>query len=72
MICKAQMMMIAKEIGKRTQFELKEVPQDGGKAFDCQLVGGPVKDEYGARGSYWPKILTAASVAIGLTMVLSQ
>ncbi|KAF8927449.1 hypothetical protein BGZ47_002144 [Haplosporangium gracile] len=46
MIRKVQMMIIAKEIGKRTQFEFS--------------------------GSYWPKILTVASAAVGLAMVLAQ
>lgn len=72
MIHKAQMVMIAKEIGKRNQFELKEMPQYGGKAFDGQPVGGPVKDEYGVRGSYWPKALTVISAAVGLAMVLAH
>ncbi|KAF9128882.1 hypothetical protein BGW39_004653 [Mortierella sp. 14UC] len=72
MIQKVQMKMITKEIGKRTQFELKEVPQDGGKAFDGQSTGGSVKEACGTGGKYWPKILTAASAAVGLAMVLAQ
>ncbi|KAK5821064.1 hypothetical protein F5H01DRAFT_412209 [Linnemannia elongata] len=71
-IRKAQMMIIAKEIGKRTQFELKEVPQDGGKAYDGQPLGGPRRDTDGGGGSYWPKMLTIASAAVGLAMMLAQ
>lgn len=72
MIRKVQMMIIAKEIGKRTQFELKEVPQDGGKAFEGQPAVEPVKDADGGGGSYWPKMLTIASAAVGLAMMLAQ
>ncbi|KAG9063206.1 hypothetical protein KI688_004808 [Linnemannia hyalina] len=80
LIREGQYRMIAKEIAhKRTQFELVEEPEDGGKGFDGQEKGVPPHDAVGYRaeaagggGSGCPKVLMVASAALGVAMVVAD
>lgn len=69
-IRESQHWLIARGIGKeRTQFELKAVPK--AKAFVPSSVAVDGEIQGGERG-VWPKLLTAASVALGVALVLAQ
>ncbi|KAG0247118.1 hypothetical protein BG011_001996 [Mortierella polycephala] len=61
---------IERVIGKkRSQFALKEVPKDGSQ---FSLESEVVTDERGMEFKAWSQMLTAASAAIGVALVLSQ
>ncbi|KAG0337070.1 hypothetical protein BG004_007794 [Podila humilis] len=61
----------------RTQFELKALPKDGGalsalEKEDIRLLKGHSSSSSSLRNSLWPKLLTAASAALGVALVLAQ
>lgn len=64
-----QYLLISRELGrKRTQFELKELPKLGNTGFEGQPDGW-VLESYSQR--IWPKMLTAASVAVGMALLIA-
>lgn len=68
-IRESQHWLIARGIGReRTQFELKAVPKDQATVDD--LVEGIQGGR--ERGRIWPTLLTVASAAVGVALVLAQ
>ncbi|KAG0361400.1 hypothetical protein BG005_008416 [Podila minutissima] len=75
LIRESQHWLIAREIGRsRTQFELKVVPKD--RAMVDDLADVVVRRQEGYESLVvvvvWPKLLRAASAAVGVALVLAQ
>ncbi|GJJ68132.1 hypothetical protein EMPS_00478 [Entomortierella parvispora] len=64
-----QYMMVRRHIGRnRTQFELTEEPKLGNGGLDGQIDGW-LQETYSQR--IWPKLLTAASAAVGAALLMA-
>ncbi|KAF9931476.1 hypothetical protein FBU30_010092 [Linnemannia zychae] len=72
LLSRAQTKMITNNFGKRTKFELKVEPKAGGRTVDDPPAEGLLKKADSANEKYWPRMLTAASAAMGLALVLGQ
>ncbi|KAG0340245.1 hypothetical protein BG004_006490 [Podila humilis] len=66
----AMNMVAAKQTGRdRTQFQLKAIPKDGG-ALDSDMEFIP-EERFAQHSGVWPKVLTAASAAVGVASVVA-
>jgi len=68
-LLEGQYMFVSRQIGrKRTQFELTEEPKLGNRGFDGQTDRW-LQESYSQR--IWPKLLTAASAAVGAALLMA-